>query len=59
VVHPKASSVSQCFFSSNGIEILLVLPENESHQQKGAFSLADLGFFVKKRIIKKFSFYSL
>jgi hypothetical protein len=36
------------FLSSNRIEILLVLPENESHQRKLVYSLADSVGFTHK-----------
>jgi hypothetical protein len=48
------------FSSSNGIEILLVLSENELHQQKAAYPLADLvGFGQQNQITKKSSFYDI
>jgi hypothetical protein len=37
------------FFSSNRIEILLIIPENESHQQKVAYPLAASVVFVRKK----------
>jgi hypothetical protein len=40
-VQPNATSVQLYPFSWNRIEIFLVLPERESHQQKAADSLAD------------------
>jgi hypothetical protein len=40
-VQPNATSVWLYIFSSNRIEIFLVLPENKLHQQKVADSLAD------------------
>jgi hypothetical protein len=36
------------FSSSNRFEIFLVPPENESHQQKLTYSLADLAAFAQK-----------
>jgi hypothetical protein len=36
------------FSSSNDIEIFLVLPENELHQQKAAYPLADLVGFAQQ-----------
>jgi hypothetical protein len=40
-------------FSSNGFEILLVLPENELHQQKATCPLADLIGFVQQNQMMK------
>jgi hypothetical protein len=45
-VQPNATPIWLCLFSSNKIEILLILPENELHQQKVAFSLPDLAVCV-------------
>jgi hypothetical protein len=36
----KTTSIWLYLFFSNGIETLLVLPENESHQLKGAYHFA-------------------
>jgi hypothetical protein len=47
------------FLSSNRIGILVVLPEDESHQYKVAYSLADSVILAqKKRIIQKSSRYN-
>jgi hypothetical protein len=44
------------FFSSNRIEIFLVAPENESDQQKVAYSLANSVVFAKKKNYQKSPF---
>jgi hypothetical protein len=49
-VQPNAISVWQYLFASNRIEIISVPPENESHQQKVAYSLADSVGFAQKTI---------
>jgi hypothetical protein len=45
-IQPNATSVSPYLFSSNKIETFLVLPENKSHQQKIADSVAHSAVFV-------------
>jgi hypothetical protein len=47
-VQSNAPSVWQYLFSSNRIEVILVLPENEPHQQKITDSLADPVVFAQK-----------
>jgi hypothetical protein len=41
-------SVWPYLFSSNKIEILLILPENESHEQKVTYFLTDSVVFAQK-----------
>jgi hypothetical protein len=46
-VQPNATSGWRYLVSSNRIEIPLVRPENELHQQKVAYSLADSVVFAQ------------
>jgi hypothetical protein len=39
--------------SSNRIEIVVILPENESHREKAAYSHADSVLFAQKRNYEK------
>jgi hypothetical protein len=47
VVQSNGTSIWPYPFSSNSIEILLVLPENESRQQEVADSFADSVVFAQ------------